>query len=193
MVSTIPDKVERTVRLFESLILGVSSMGERQAIGIQDSIPTRLFRIAGLFQEFGCSSLVVKQCLSWIDTWRTGNTPNERALLETSPLERGGHYPFVVVSDRTLAFRPSEISSKGSTSKAPSKKLADVCNFFSSAWNVETHLGEGQSTSAWKENAPGYGNYRESKWDFWESTECGATAQVLTVEIRKFLDEDYPK
>eukprot|EP00969_Alexandrium_andersonii_P118672 5247543-Alexandrium_andersonii.AAC.1 len=63
MVSTLPDKVERTVKLFESLMLGVSSMGERQAIGTQDSIPTRLFRIAGLFQEFGCSSLVAKQCL----------------------------------------------------------------------------------------------------------------------------------
>eukprot|EP00969_Alexandrium_andersonii_P041621 1824537-Alexandrium_andersonii.AAC.1 len=75
MASTVPDKVEHAIKLFESLLLEVSSMGERSAIGTRDSIPTRMFRIAGLFQEFGCSTPVVKQCLNWIDIWRTGRTP----------------------------------------------------------------------------------------------------------------------
>eukprot|EP00969_Alexandrium_andersonii_P191765 8469768-Alexandrium_andersonii.AAC.1 len=64
-------------------------------------------------REFGGSSLVVKQCLSWIDIWRTGRTPHGRDLLEPPNLQQGRRYPFVVVSDSTLSFRPSEISSRG--------------------------------------------------------------------------------
>eukprot|EP00969_Alexandrium_andersonii_P137313 6073429-Alexandrium_andersonii.AAC.1 len=68
-----------------------------------------MFRIAGLFKEFGCSTLVVKQCLSWIDAWRVGRTPQNRNLLGPPQLDTGRHYLFVVVSDSTLFLRPSTV------------------------------------------------------------------------------------
>eukprot|EP00969_Alexandrium_andersonii_P024439 1066790-Alexandrium_andersonii.AAC.1 len=50
MVTTVPDKIERTVKLFESLLLDIASAGERSGGRPDDSVPTRMFRIAGLLQ-----------------------------------------------------------------------------------------------------------------------------------------------
>eukprot|EP00969_Alexandrium_andersonii_P208807 9222065-Alexandrium_andersonii.AAC.1 len=55
VTSLVSGKVERTVKLMENLMLEVSSMGERNAGRSADSVPTELFRIAGLFEEFGCA------------------------------------------------------------------------------------------------------------------------------------------
>eukprot|EP00969_Alexandrium_andersonii_P322504 14249307-Alexandrium_andersonii.AAC.1 len=60
---------------------------------------------------------MLKPCLNWIDMWRTGRTPFDRPPLEPQALESGRHYPFVVVSDSTLNFRPSEVSAKATKNK----------------------------------------------------------------------------
>eukprot|EP00969_Alexandrium_andersonii_P113274 5006064-Alexandrium_andersonii.AAC.1 len=64
-------------------------MGERNAGGSSDSVPTRLFRIAGLFGEFGCASLAAKLCLSWIDVWRAGATPHDHQMIDVARIEGG--------------------------------------------------------------------------------------------------------
>eukprot|EP00969_Alexandrium_andersonii_P214797 9486114-Alexandrium_andersonii.AAC.1 len=79
-------------------------------------------------------------------------------LLDPPDLGRGRHYPFVVVSDSALSFKPSEYSRK--PGKQIPEKLEEVCNFFSVETNVQTHVGQGRSTSTWDDNAPGYGNFR---------------------------------
>eukprot|EP00969_Alexandrium_andersonii_P368594 15473257-Alexandrium_andersonii.AAC.1 len=94
-----------------------------------------MFRIAGLFQEYGGLPLMLKPCLSWIDMWRTGRTPFDRAPLDPPALETGRCFPFVVVSDSTLSFRPSEVPAAGSKKKKDNQNLADVCNFFSASNN----------------------------------------------------------
>eukprot|EP00969_Alexandrium_andersonii_P282172 12474867-Alexandrium_andersonii.AAC.1 len=53
IATAVPDKVERTVKIFESLLLCIASAGERSGGRPDDSVPTRMFRIAGLFQEYG--------------------------------------------------------------------------------------------------------------------------------------------
>eukprot|EP00969_Alexandrium_andersonii_P261477 11560042-Alexandrium_andersonii.AAC.1 len=52
VTSLVSDKVERTVRMMEDLLLEISSMGERNEVSVRDSVPTRMFRIAGLLREF---------------------------------------------------------------------------------------------------------------------------------------------
>eukprot|EP00969_Alexandrium_andersonii_P051811 2275552-Alexandrium_andersonii.AAC.1 len=82
-----------------------------------ESAPTRMFRVAGLFREYGGSSLLLKPCLSWLDMWRAGKTPYDRPPLDPPALESGRRFPFAVVSDSTLSFRPPDVSSK--TKKGP--------------------------------------------------------------------------
>eukprot|EP00969_Alexandrium_andersonii_P244648 10809778-Alexandrium_andersonii.AAC.1 len=93
--------------------------------------------------------------------WRTGKTSYERPPLEPPALETGGHFPFAVVSDSALNFRPSAVSAntKNKGSK-DNKSLTQVCNFFSSSGNRDTHLLPGGNTSAWNSAAPGWENYR---------------------------------
>eukprot|EP00969_Alexandrium_andersonii_P350068 15432446-Alexandrium_andersonii.AAC.1 len=67
-----------------------------------------MFGIVGIFREYGASSLLLKPCLSWIDAWRTGQTPFDRPPLDPPAFNFGRHYPFIVVSDSTLNFRPSD-------------------------------------------------------------------------------------
>eukprot|EP00969_Alexandrium_andersonii_P227257 10037006-Alexandrium_andersonii.AAC.1 len=59
----------------EGLLSSISSIGERGDARPDDSVPTRMFRLAGLPREFGCSGLVLKLCLHWIDIWRLRRTP----------------------------------------------------------------------------------------------------------------------
>eukprot|EP00969_Alexandrium_andersonii_P303755 13427690-Alexandrium_andersonii.AAC.1 len=64
-------------------------------------------------------------------------------------------FPFLVASDSTLSFRPSEVSEQASTKKKPSKNLTEVCDFFSSSGNLQTHLtASGENASAWNSAAP---------------------------------------
>eukprot|EP00969_Alexandrium_andersonii_P298639 13201642-Alexandrium_andersonii.AAC.1 len=53
LVTWVPDKIERTVRLMEQLISNIAPIGERAVIQSSDSVPTRMFRLAGLFREYG--------------------------------------------------------------------------------------------------------------------------------------------
>eukprot|EP00969_Alexandrium_andersonii_P095901 4234900-Alexandrium_andersonii.AAC.1 len=99
-------------------------MGERAVRGPSDSVPARMFRIAGLFEEFGCASLAAKLCLNWVDVWRVGATPHNNALIDIARIEQGSHFPFAVVSDSTLAFRPSSKSYREGV-KIKSKTLTD--------------------------------------------------------------------
>eukprot|EP00969_Alexandrium_andersonii_P004046 175778-Alexandrium_andersonii.AAC.1 len=41
IVTTVPDKIERTVKMFESLLLSIASIGERSGGRPGDSAPTR--------------------------------------------------------------------------------------------------------------------------------------------------------
>eukprot|EP00969_Alexandrium_andersonii_P195435 8633733-Alexandrium_andersonii.AAC.1 len=76
----------------EELLSGIAPVGERGMMRPDDSVPTRMFRIAGLFREYSGPSLLLKLCLSWIDMWRTGKTPYGRPPLEPPALETGGHF-----------------------------------------------------------------------------------------------------
>eukprot|EP00969_Alexandrium_andersonii_P244819 10817601-Alexandrium_andersonii.AAC.1 len=53
IASTVSDRIERAVKIFEQLLLCIASAGERFGGRPDDSVPTRMFRIAGLFQEYG--------------------------------------------------------------------------------------------------------------------------------------------
>eukprot|EP00969_Alexandrium_andersonii_P068629 3027483-Alexandrium_andersonii.AAC.1 len=103
----------------ERLLASIAPIAERSMARADDSVPTRMFRVAGLFQEYGASALILKPCLHWLDMWRTGSTPFSRELLDLPSVESGGHYPFALVSDSTLSFRPSDVVSraKKTTSK----------------------------------------------------------------------------
>eukprot|EP00969_Alexandrium_andersonii_P082153 3621873-Alexandrium_andersonii.AAC.1 len=79
----------------EEPLTGIAPIGERGVMQPDDSVATRMFRIAGLFRECGRSSLLLKPCLSWIDMWRTGKTPFDRPPLEPPALESGRRFPFV--------------------------------------------------------------------------------------------------
>eukprot|EP00969_Alexandrium_andersonii_P182894 8082065-Alexandrium_andersonii.AAC.1 len=61
-----------------------------------DFAPTRMFRIAGRFRDYGGSALLLKLCLSWIDMWRSGQTPHGRPPLDPLAFATGGHFPVVV-------------------------------------------------------------------------------------------------
>eukprot|EP00969_Alexandrium_andersonii_P143042 6323769-Alexandrium_andersonii.AAC.1 len=82
VTSLVSCKVEKTVHMLEHLLLEVSSIGERGVTRVEDSVSSRMFRIAGLFREFGCASLMAKLCLNWIDMWRSGETPHGKMLLD---------------------------------------------------------------------------------------------------------------
>eukprot|EP00969_Alexandrium_andersonii_P370346 15477056-Alexandrium_andersonii.AAC.1 len=60
----------------EGLLSETAPIGERGAVRVDDSAPTRMFRIAGLFREFGECALLLKLCLNWVDLWRVGQRPS---------------------------------------------------------------------------------------------------------------------
>eukprot|EP00969_Alexandrium_andersonii_P313804 13864125-Alexandrium_andersonii.AAC.1 len=103
---------------------------------------------------------------------RTGQTPFDRPPLDPRALDSGRHYLFIVVSDSTLNFRPSDVSAgAGKKRSKGDKNLTGVCNFFCQSGNLDTHLPSGTNASAWDSAAPGWQNYRPQHWGFWECTE----------------------
>eukprot|EP00969_Alexandrium_andersonii_P151168 6684260-Alexandrium_andersonii.AAC.1 len=70
----------------EGLLPSISSIVERGDARPDVSAPTRMFRIAGLFRDFGRSGLVLKLCLRWIDICRLGRTLQNRAPSDVSQL-----------------------------------------------------------------------------------------------------------
>eukprot|EP00969_Alexandrium_andersonii_P259424 11471496-Alexandrium_andersonii.AAC.1 len=60
IVASVPDKISRAVEILEELLTSIAPIGERGVMRPDDSVPTRMLRIAGLFREYGGSSLLSK-------------------------------------------------------------------------------------------------------------------------------------